>query len=108
MVINKDVIQHIRAIESKLLEELQIDINDQSAWHVKLLNVDQCESILSECVLSVYCISIYKKYIYPLYFYLNYSNNYLTIEKIASDLGVTFSHAQLVINNGRDILNTIT
>lgn len=107
MIINKDVKKHIRAVESKLFEELQIDTNDQSAPYYKLLNVDRCSDILSDCVLSKYCISIYKKYIMPMYFYIEYANNYLTVEKIASDYSLPACNMEQLINTGKTILNTI-
>jgi len=106
MVINKDVVKYIRAIEASLIESQSIDLNN--CYHTaKFLNVEQCKDSLKHCVLSKYCISVYLKYILPMYFYIEYINNYLTIEKIASDQGIPACNAEQLIAKGKEILNTI-
>lgn len=112
MIINKDVIQHIRAIEAKLKEELSYD-ECNSFDIAKMFHKQMCYDVLKDCVLSKYCISIYEKYIFPVYVYLDYVNNYLTIDKFLIDynnnqlIELDKKQVKQLIDNGKTILNTI-
>lgn len=106
MIINKDVIKHIRAIESALINELKIN-KYNSDHNIRMLNINKCSDILSTCVLSKYCISVYKKYIYPVYFYLEYRNNFLTYEKFSAYTQKDVDVCKKLVESGKQILNTI-
>jgi len=104
--INKDVIKHIRAVESSLKNSLNYD--EFNCYHyAKMLDKTNCENLLSECVLSKYCISIYNKFIYPMYIYIEFTNNFLSYNCFAEHMNLTVDTAKQLINNGRAILNCI-
>lgn len=107
MNITKEKAQDIRSVESALIAGFNLDINDQSFPFSKLFNDKLCTDQLSECAAPNYCKSIYLAFIAPIYFYLEYRNNYLTVGKIAEHNEMSESDAQLLINNGRNLLNEL-
>lgn len=107
MEITKELAQDIRSVESKLIEEFNLDVRDQSFKFNLLFNDDKCTSILKDCVVPLYCQRIYKDFIKPIYFYLEWVNNYISVECIADHHDLTKKQALALIDNGRYILNTL-
>lgn len=98
-----EVIKHIRAVEASLLDSLDYD-QYNSEHIVRLLNIKKCNSLLSNCVLPAYCQSIYINFVYPIYAYLEYTNNFLTIERFNSYMQ---KDMQSSVDAGREILDLI-
>lgn len=107
MEITKELSQDIRSVESKLIEEFNLDIRDQSFKFNWLFNDDKCNNVLKDCVAPLYCQRIYKDFIKPIYFYLEWRNNYISVECIADHHDLTREQALALVDNGRYILNTL-
>lgn len=106
MIYTKDIIKHIRTIEASLIESQNVDIHN--CYHtVKMLNVISCKNSLKDCVLSVYCQSIYDRFIYPIYFYLEYANNWLTLDNFSIYIDKSIEECRSIIEEGKNILNSI-
>jgi hypothetical protein len=106
MIITIEQAEDIRKIESKLKESLNFD--QYNSFHIsKLLNEKVCNQHLDDCVAPNYCKHLYVSFIYPIYFYLEYTNCYLTVDKIAEHYGYESNDAQNMINEGDKIINQL-
>jgi len=106
MIITKEIKKSFRSIEALLMAELDYDQHN-SEHVVRLLNKAKCEDILSTCVLNQYCTTIYNDLIYPIYMYLEYVNNFLTVDRFASYRGISSEDAQDYIVQGASYLNEL-
>lgn len=106
MIINKDVIKHIRTIESFLIIELKIDVYN-SGHSSRILDVNRCTNLLNTQVLSTYGISVYKKYMYPVYFYLEFTNNFVTYEWFSAHMRKSVDVCKKLVESGKQILSSI-
>jgi hypothetical protein len=106
MIITKEIKKSFRSIEALLHAELDFD-QDNSEHIARLLNKAKCEEILSNCVLNKYCTIIYNDIIYPVYMYLEYINNFLTVDRFAGCMGVSSEDAQDYIVQGASYLNEL-
>ena len=106
MIITKEIKKSFRSIEALLMEELNYDQHN-SEHIVRLLNKAKCEEILFNCVLNKYCTIIYNDIIYPVYMYLEYVNNFLTVDRFASYIGISSEAAQDYIGIGASYLDKL-
>ena len=102
--LNQNICEHFHQVESKLYESLNADRNN--TMHTALfLDKRNCKAHLSDCVAASYIQSIYEDFIYPVYAYLEWVNNYLTLEKFCRDHGFKEKQALKLIDLGKNILN---
>jgi hypothetical protein len=106
MIITKEIKKSFTSIEALLHAELDYDQHN-SEHIVKLLNKAECEKILSTCVLNKYCTMIYNDIIYPVYMYIEYTNNFLTIDCFATYMNIELEAAQDSIGIGASYLDKL-
>jgi hypothetical protein len=99
--------QDIKAIELNIKATFNYD--EFNTYHIKsiMLNELKVFNHLNEMVLPNYVKRLYKSFIYPMYFYLEFTNNYLTVEKIANDYGLGLDTTQALILKGRGTINKL-
>lgn len=104
MQLNQNICEHFHQVESKLFESLNIDKNSAYQYGM-LLDKKNCLKHLDGCVAASYVQKIYLDLVYPVYVYLDWINNYLTIEKFCSDTCLYNSLALELINKGKKIID---
>ena len=105
--LSKEQAQDIRAIEIKVKDALSFDDNNTFDIGRKMLREKLTNAALIDCVASKYCIKMYNTFIYPMYFYLEYTNNYLTVTKIAEHYEIEENIANVFIETGKNVINSL-
>ena len=85
-MINAQIVKTVRAIEALLKSE---DINP--------LHTEKALSCLSGCVLPNHVKAVYTSHVRPLHVYLDYFNNFISVESFAEHHSITVKQAELVI-----------
>jgi hypothetical protein len=106
ITITKEIKKSFISIEALLMAELDYDQHN-SEHIVRLLNKAKCEDILSTCVLNQYCTTIYIDLVYPIYMYLEYINNFLTVDCFAAYMDIELEAAQDYIGIGASYLDKL-
>jgi len=106
MKLSDHQIKTIRFVESTLISVLQVDINN--TFHTaRLLNVELVINALKDDSKRAFHWSLYLEFIRPVYTYLEYTNNYLSIEKMAEHNDIDEDLLYATIQEGRSVLNAL-
>ena len=98
MNIDKMTAKYIRNVECILIESRSVDVDN--CYHIaKMMRTHKCINDLD----LLFNQGIYKKYVYPLYCYIEYINNFLTVERFASVSEINYEYAQELVNIGREV-----
>lgn len=105
-MLTPEKIEHIRELESTLKQCL--DFDETNSFDIaKMLNKEDVINILKDRLFKVYAWRLYDTYLYPIYAYLEYTNNYLTMQKFALDYGFEGSFASSLITEGKNRLDQL-
>jgi len=98
MKIDKMTAKYIRNVECILIESRSVDVDN--CYHIaKMMHTRRCINDLD----LLFNKGIYTKYVYPLYCYIEYINNFLTLERFASVSEINYMEAQSLVNTGREV-----
>jgi len=95
--------KYIRSTENHLIRILKVDIHN--CFHTaRLMNIKKCfKAIALNVTPPVFHQSVYSAYVYPLYCYLEYLNNFISLQHFADCSNLHLQNAQDLINVGREV-----
>lgn len=107
VVLTTEEAQDIRTLETNVKFNLNFD--DTNCFHIGkiMLNEKRITNHLNNYVCPNYIKALYNSFIYPMYFYLEYTNNYLTVERIAEHYKIEEDIANVFIETGKNVINEL-
>lgn len=106
MKLSEHQIKTIRFVESTLITALDVDL--YNTYHTsKLLNKKSVIQALKDDKKRSFHWSLYLEFILPMYTYLEYTNNYLTVSKMAEHKDIDEDQLYVVIKKGITVLDAL-
>tara|TARA_R110000744_G_scaffold380568_1_gene503213 strand:- start:1706 stop:2068 length:363 start_codon:yes stop_codon:yes gene_type:complete len=105
--LSKEQAQDIRSLDVSIKFNLNFDKNN--CYHIGkiMLNENRVNNHLYNYVMPKHARHLYDAFIYPMYFYLEYTNNFLTVDRIAEHYEIEADIASVFIETGKNVINSL-